>query len=657
MKKLLTVLGFLPMFALASHNHWTDVNFDQLDSVIESTDIEPDKFRALSLDLSGLASNLNHEIQVNKVAEILLPKPDGAMELYRVSKYNMMAEELQKKYPQLQTFHGYNVTNPKEKIYMDVTHKGLHAMSLGGDSSFWIDPVSKNNSSIYASYFKENYNNSHPDWICDVVGHDHDHESDEISSRGVAPINEMSLKTYRLAVAATTEYTNFHGGSIADGMAAIVTAMVRVNGIYENDLAIRMVLIGNNDLIVYNAEPDPYSNNSGFTMLGQNQSNIDDVIGNANYDIGHVFSTGGGGIAGLGVPCRTGNKAQGVTGLGSPLGDVFWVDYVAHEIGHQWGGSHTFNTEVGSCGFGNRSPNSAYEPGSASTIQGYAGICGSDNIQNNSDPYFHARSLDQMNSYASFGSGANCGTIINNNNDAPTITVLSPANKNIPINTPFELCADATDADTNDNNLTYNWEQYDLGPAGSPNSPSGNAPIFRSFIATSSGCRVFPQWSDILNNTQTKGEILPSYDRSLSFRLTVRDNRLNGGAFNTDEYTLNVEEDSGPFEVTAPNTSITVNAYDSLDVEWNVADTDMAPISCSEVDILMSSNSGSGNYFPVINNTSNDGFVNIEVPNIDSDQVRIRVNCSDNVFFDISDSNFTVIGEDLIFADGFEVGL
>jgi len=440
-------------------------------------------------------------------------------------------------------------------------------------------------------------------------------------------------------VAATGEYTQYHGGTVSAGLAAVVTAMNRVNGIYEREVAIRMVLVANNDQIIYtDPASDPYSNFDGFAMLGQNQQTVDQVIGRNNYDIGHVFSTGGGGVAYLGVACERNFKAQGVTGLPAPTGDPFYVDYVAHEMGHQWGGNHSFNGNVGSCSGGNRNASTAYEPGSGSTIMAYAGICGSQNLQAHSDAYFHTISFDEIVAYSTAGGGDACAVTTSTGNAPPAVDPGPP--HTIPLGTPFTLCGSATDPDMDP--LTYAWEQFNLGPAGSPSAPSGDAPIFRSFTPTTSPCRTFPRLADLQSNTMTIGEILPSYARTLTFRLTARDNQAGGGGVDYAQVDVAVDGGSGPFRVTSPNSAVTWKVGENHDVTWDVAGTDLPPVDCPLVDVLLSGDSGAT--FPTVlaAGTANDGIEPITVPFPVTMNGRIMVQCADNVFFDMSDTDFQV---------------
>ncbi len=634
---------------------WNDISEVGLDAQ-GTRYIIPQSYRTLELNLQSLSSALvlvpkeiNTQIN-NSLFSLSLPLPDNSFATFKIVESPVMAEELAAKYPQIKTYLGQGIgVNSNARLRFDVTPAGFHAIIFSSEGTIYIDPYSLGETRYYISYFKKDYlpTEERLNLECTLLGSDSelgDHINQTVRDNPFVMIGSQ-LRTYRLACATTGEYTIFHGGTVAQGLAAVVTAINRVTGVYENEVCVRLELIPNNDLIIYtNPTTDPYTNNNGGTMLTQNQSNLDAVIGNANYDIGHVFSTGGGGIAGLGVVCRTGLKARGVTGLPQPIGDPFYIDYVAHEMGHQYGGNHTFNGSAGACSGGNRNASTAYEPGSGSTIMAYAGICSPQNIQNFSDDYFHNISFSEIVNYTTNGSGNSCPVVTNTGNNEPSVTV--PAGGfTIPVSTPFMLTGSATDPDSDP--LTYCWEEWDLGPAGAPNTPSGNAPIFRSFDPVTVPYRYFPKLSNILNNNQTIGEILPTYTRTLTFRLTVRDNKAGGGGVNYAQMqTINVTSTAGPFLVTQPNTNVTWMGNSIYTVTWNVANTSVAPVSVSQVNILLSTDGGNNFTAVLISNTANDGSEDIFLPNIPTTQARIKVEAVGNVFFDLSNVNFTI--EDFI---------
>ncbi|MEM7333211.1 MAG: reprolysin-like metallopeptidase [Chloroflexota bacterium] len=639
----------MPSFASGETGIWQDVSEFYLRDQSDSRLIVPDEYRTVQADTAQLQTQLARApmeiFGFNQMDGVVLelPLPNGENGRFRIIESPIMEAGLAVKYPDIKTYIGEGIDDPSATARLDWTPHGFHGMILSQQGTIYIDPYSRGNVTHYISYYKRDFTPTQA-WN-ELPPVDLDGTAERVAQLVAQNQGSVSsgsqLRTYRLVVAATGEYTAFHGGTVGDAQAEIVTAINRVTGIFERETAVRLVLISNNDDVIFtNGSTDPYSNNNGFAMLDQNQAELDSTIGSANYDVGHVFSTGGGGIAGLGVICSSSRKGEGVTGLSNPVGDPFYVDFVAHEIGHQFAGTHSFNSTRSSCGGGNRTGSSAYEPGSATTIMGYAGICGSDNIQSNSDDYFHTINFDQIMNHVTFGSGSNCGTVTSTGNNPP-IADAGTGGFTIPADTPFELTGSGSDADGTDS-LTYNWEQFDLGPSGSPNSPSGNAPLFRSFTATSSPTRTFPQLSDLLNNTQTLGELLPSYTRSLEFRLTVRDNETGGGGVDYDSISFDVDGNSGPFLVTAPNTAVSWTFGGSETVTWDVAGTSSAPVSCANVDILFSFDGG--NSFPItlLAGTLNDGSESVTVPNASTSDARLKVACSDNIFFDISDSDFTI---------------
>ena len=654
----LIVTGGLSVANLAAaspaERMWSRVPTSALDASADRL-ITPLRFESVVLRravLDGELSRAPHESAEDadlRAVVVPLPTPDGGFANFRVVESPIMEPGLAARFPQIRTYRGRGIDDPSATVRMDRTPHGFHAMVMSSAGSYFVDPYSRGDLDTHIVYNRADLVNSHEGvFSCGVA-------SDELGGKTGGNTDSVelsgdSLRTYRLVVAATGEYTSFHGGTVLDGMSAIVTAINRVNQIYEREVAIRMVLVANNDLVVYtDGASDPYSNNSGYSMLGQNQSNLDAVIGSSNYDMGHVFSTGGGGIANLRAVCNNSYKAQGVTGLPNPVGDPFYVDYVAHEMGHQWGGNHTFNGSYGACSGGNRNPTTAYEPGSGSTIMAYAGICGSHNIQNFSDDYFHGASFSEIVAYSAGGVGSSCAEVTPTGNTPPVVE--AGGSFTIPVSTPFALCGSAVDPDGDV--LTYGWEEFDLGPAGHPNTPSGNAPIFRSFEPTDSPERLFPRTYDLVNNVQTKGEILPSYSRNLNFRLTARDNFSGGGGVGYDTTSLVVSDAGGPFVVTAPDTAVTWTGGTTQVVSWDVAGTDLAPINCDTVDIALSVDGGVSFPLTLLSETPNDGSQAVMMPDLQSATSRVRVSCHGHVFFDISNANFTLTGSDVhLFAEG-----
>ena len=639
--------------------------------------IVPDQYKTFALNKTALRTILNRaprefsDVARNEEVLLTLPMPDGKFTHFRLIESSVMAPELAAKFPEIKTYVGQGIEDPTATGRISISPSGFRAMILSKDGTVVVDPYAKGDTTNYISYRKADIGES-TDFKClfdDEAGNHVDFSAPtgfETESPNLV-INGNTLRVYRLALAATAEYVNvFRKPEDTDAQAKAraleqqVLIMNRVNGVYERDLAVRMVLIANNDSLIYtDAATDPYTNNSGSTMLGQNQTNIDTVIGSANYDIGHVFSTGGGGVASLRVPCSSTSKARGVTGLTNPVGDPFAIDYVAHEIGHQFGANHTFNGSVGSCAGGNRSAGAAYETGSGITIMAYAGICGNQDLARNSIDTFHVRSLEEIIAFISnTATGGSCPVATATNNTAPTITPVGGNTFNIPKNTPFALTALATD--TEGDSITYDWQQYDLGAATTavPNTDSDGVakPITRPYLPTASGTRVFPSLQYILNNANVPpatyscgrttpcltGEILPSIARTMNFQAIARDNRANGGGINTASVQVVVSGTSGPFQVTAPNTATTWRVGSSQTITWDVAGTTEAPISVSAVRILLSTDGGQT--FPTIlrGGTPNDGSETVVVPNVSTTTARIKIEALDNIFFDISDVNFAI---------------
>lgn len=630
---------------------WKDISELSLAKPGKTAPQLPEKFRLLELDveqlsamLAKLPANFSARQADKPTMQIELPLPDGSSERFQIYSDPIMHPDLARKFPEIQTFAGRGIDDPTATIRMDLSPHGFNAQILSDKhSSIYIAPVAVGDNRHNISYFKKDTKRSN-DWKCSVGG------ADEASLFNKVNAAEMTgtcgvRREYRLALACTGEYATYHGGTVALAIAAMNTTMDRVNGVYERECAIRMNLIPNNNLIIFlDATADGYTNDDGGAMLGENQTKVDAVIGSANYDIGHVFSTGGGGIAAFSAPCNNAQKAQGVTGSDVPVGDAFDIDYVAHEIGHQFNGTHTFNEgTLGSCGDpGQLTGSTAFETGSGSTIMSYAGICGASNVQPNSDDYFHAASLQQIMAYSQTGTGSTCGTTFAVSNTQPTVNAGSDFT--IPFGTPFKLTATGSDPDGN--TLRYCWEQMDNQLiANPPSSTVTGGPVFRSFNPVISPTRFFPRLPVILNNSLPSAwEVLPTVGRTLNFRVTARDYAAGGGCTREDDMVVTVAGSAGPFRVSSIGTNpACLFAGDNTTIQWNVANTTAAPVNCANVDIWLSLDGGQNFSVLLADDTPNDGTQQVAIPASSiTQQGRIMVMASNNIFFNVNSNNIRI---------------
>ena len=604
-----------------------------------------------SLDLTSLKTSLQNSPKRGELSKssivVTMPNGDGQMETFSVYENSNMEPALAARYSDIKSYIGIGIDNPTSSVYFSISPLGFRAMTINADkSAVFVEPITTD-LSVYSVYKKADKIQSLSHFDCAVLSA----SKVQIANAGATNrpnADDATLRTFRLAMSVTGEYTTYFGGTKALALAAINNTMTRVNGVFEKDFGVHMNLIATTDLVIFtNASTDPYdaaTTGAGGSWNQQLQTTLTNTLGNSAYDIGHLFgASGGGGNAGC-IGCVCVNPTSGTPlGKGSgftspadaiPSGDNFDIDYVAHEMGHQFGANHTFTHS-------NEGTGVQMEPGSGSTIMGYAGITALD-VQMHSDPFFHAISIQQVTNYVKT---TTCQTNTATGNSVPVVS--AGLDYTIPKGTPFMLTSVATDA--NGDALTYDWEQMDSqNTSAAPSATKTSGCSFRSYMATVKPTRYFPNMTTILaGGTTTAGaeltvEALSNVARTLNFRVTVRDNRAGGPANNSDDTIITVNATAGPFSVTAPNTSVSYPGGSSQTITWNVAGTTTNSVNCANVDILLSTDGGANFNTVLVAGTSNDGSQAVTIPNITGTTNRIMVKGSNHVFFDVSNTNFTI---------------
>lgn len=637
-----------PVFLTGQNNPWKEVKLTNTRDINDSRFPElPEEYSLYEVNLESVTADLEKTTSVSQRNErgekVLLQIPVGKGEImsFFVYEQSVMEEGLQARYPELKAYKGFGVNYPDFQVWFTLSSHGFSAAVTRPEGIVYIDQMFENDKSRYIVYPVDTYKNN-PYAGIPLCGTEH---AEINKNKAFMPFNrnagEVEMRVYRLAMACTGEWGRVASrGTVAKCLSDMNIMVTRLTQIYESELAIRFVLVNDNDKLIFlDPVTDPYvGSDMARTILPANTGIINERIGANNYDVGHVLSIcfDVGGVAQLGSACQS-NKGNGVTCFNNNNFEYAVASIMAHEVGHQFDATHTFNSCAPSQE--NATASSAYEPGSGTTIMSYGGLCGVDNVFGGSDAYFHVASLEQILAKTLPGGDAyNCAQKIKSDNTHPDI-VMPAGGFTIPRSTPFELTALATDADGDA--LTYRWEQYNLGPQSTLGNPVGTAPLFRSFNGTSSPTRFFPAISKIFRNQlTTKEEVLPSITRNLTFKCVVKDNKSEGVGIVWDDVSFEVAGDAGPFTITYPKLDAKFDIGDEVLVTWDVANTNVAPVNCKLVNIFVSYNealhSGDPNLVLVAKEVPNIGSRKIIIPNRSSNKANFVIKAADNIFLTTS---------------------
>ena len=657
--RLLTV--FLLIFSTSLYaqqeTFWTKTDAAATSSELRKT-AHLKKYEAYDLKLEALSAALNTApdrgvFKGNSSFKMNFPDKNGRLESYFIKEASVMHPDLAKQFPNNRSFIGVSTKDPSKRIRFSLNEIGLYAIIMDGKGATqYIEPLSKN----YRKY--RVYDRSELENATSFQCLTENIESSYKKVQTAKVVDDQVLRTYKLALAGTGEYSTYHiieqglenatdAQKKAGVLAAMTTAITRVNALFENDLAISLQLVDNNDELIYlDPDTDPYSNftDDSSILHDQNQINCDNVIKPQNYDIGHVFTTGdGGAVAFPGLVCRDGLKAKGTTGSENPGDDIFYFDLVAHEFGHQFGANHTFNGDADLCGKDNqRIDETAVEPGSGSTIMAYAGLCAPQNVQSNSDLYFHIISIQEINAYVTNGAGNPCAdkTELVFNKFIPEVD--AGDDMTIPIGTPYKLIGTGSDADGDQ--LSFTWEQTDNEiTAVPPISNAKRGALYRSVLPNPKPERYMPSLNTLKNGViSSRWEVTPEVSREINFALTARDNHIEAGQVATDAMVVTVTDAAGPFKVNSQNIEgLAWTANTKETISWDVAGTTGNGVNVSTVNILLSTDGGS-TFSVLAPNVANDGSQIITVPDVQVAQCFVMVEAIGNIFFSMNTTPFSI---------------
>lgn len=632
---------FLSYYGAAQSPYWTKKDSYSANSRQQLSQLKINNAKIFALETDVFSKELKLAPQIKGKKMMVFPDAEGNLKNFEIKESAVLSPALSQKYPDIKSYVGRSLDETGDRIRFSISHKGIQSMIVhsNGKNATFMQRTSRSNNE-YMVYTREDTYRMGSDFICAT-------RSAMETKKGVSTyklVDGQVLRKYRVAISATGEYTAFHGGTVADALAGINATITRINEVFESDLGISLELVAETEQVIFiNKDTDPY----GINLNSETQHTLTSIVGPENYDVGHLFHKdyNGGNAGFIGSVCVDSQKGSAYSSAVNPQGDIFDIDFVAHELGHQFGANHTWSYE-------SEGTMAQAEPGSGSTIMGYSGISGVNNVSLNGDDYFHYLSIHQIIEYVK---SISCGQEIPIINSPPVIT--PSGDYIIPKSTAFVLDGNATDVDVGDI-LTYNWEQIDVGivtqSSFGPTNLSGAN--FRSLKPTVQSSRYFPKLGSIINGnlTQTNPNINSSWEtvseveRELNFALTVRDNAAGGGQVDYDRVKVKVTDDAGPFAVISQAANETYIAGSRQEVVWDVAGTDQHPVNAQKVDIYFSPNGGASFPIELASGVPNNGSYEILIPAFTTPSARIMVRAHDNIFLAVNASDFSIASSEIV---------
>lgn len=651
-KRILFVCALASCFTVFNAQRWEAVS-QKTSQIREGVEVQ----HSYRVDLKSLREMLRNAEETGKRATpviISLPTVEGKIEKFAVYSNPVIDKSLADQY-QLGSYVGVGIDDPSKYLRFSTSPYDMQSMIIKDGIFQFIEPISTDKQT-YGVFYKSKNDGGHG-FKCDTSEHDFK-DINKLAENGKKMLSGVGItsrptntkyRDFRMALSVTGEYSQYQltaAGTPANAtddvkkgvvLAAMNNTMTRINGVFERDFGAHLTVQNIPDIIYLDPATDPYTGNLNLQL----QQTLTTVVGNANYDIGHVLNQNAersGNAGGIGIVCVDPatsteiKKGSAYTQGPVPVGEVF--DFTAaHEMGHQLGANHTFsNTSVTDANQG-----ANVEPGGGTTIMGYAGIT-YDNVQANADGYFHYKSIDQV--LTNLESKVNCGASQNIiNNTAPAINPL--AAYSIPKGTAYYLEASATDAEND--SVNYTWEQNDStdefstisGDSGWGYNPKGA--LTRSVPGTPNGRRYFPNFASVMNGILTdkqRWETVSYIPRTLNYAVTVRDLNAQRPMVSSSTTTVTVGND-GPFKFNGLTTSSVLYNDAVNTIYWEVANTNAAPYNTTSVKIDYTTDNGT-TWTNLVAATPNTGSYSAQMPGNVNGAVKLRVSAVGNIFYAVS---------------------